>query len=261
MRHRPLGFAVALSMVVIGAASVEAAAPLTAHPASGSFDLPTDAGVLYSQLDDPSGSAFLDQAFETSYAAYSNLGADDFVVVSAQGWDITTVHTPGVLVPTSGHVPAFVNVAFHTDSGGLPGSIVSGCDFPASTDFATDGSGDLSIRVACNLPPGVFWYSQQVRIDFSLPPFVQHLWATRNTAEGNLAAWRNPFNGFGFGCENWTPAVDCGSQAGPDNLFELLGSEREDGDGPAVPAQGTWGTGLLAICLVAGATLVLLRRH
>jgi hypothetical protein len=230
---------------------------------AGSFTMPSTGQVLYSQLDDPSGSAFTDQAFEAVYAAYDGTGADDFVVTSANGWDLTTLNTPGALQPPAGQVPFFVSNEFHGDAGGVPGGALAGCSFPGNVNFTTDGTGDLSIDVTgCSAPAGNAWVSQIVRLDFN--PFGQHFWATRNTALGTPAQWQNPGDGFASGCTSWTNAQTCGS-VGADNLFEILGKEgtpqQTTTTTTAVPAVGPLGIGLMLLALGGGSAYVLGRRR
>jgi hypothetical protein len=253
------------AVLVLVAGSMTSAATIFQKKtaANGTMGVISQGDVLYSQLDDPSGNAFTDQAFEAAYAAYDGQGADDFVVTDANGWDITTLNTPGAFVPAAGQMPFFVNNAFHADAGGVPGAAIGGCDFPGNTNFASDGTGDLSIDVTgCNAPAGLTWVSQQVRIDFN--PFGQHFWATRNAAVGAPSQWRNPGDGFGSGCIDWSVATTCG-QTGADMLFEVLGKVRP-GQTPSttpggVPAVGPLGIGVMLLALGGGSAYVLGRRR
>jgi hypothetical protein len=257
-------FALVLGAVlVLVAGSMASAATVfqSKHAADGTLNVPSNGETLYSQLDDPTGSAFTDQAFEASYAAYDGTGADDFQVTAASGWDISVINTPGAFVPALGQVPFFINNAFYADGGGAPGAVLAGCDNPGNTDFTTDGTGDLSINVSCNAPMGTAWVSQNVRIDFN--PFGQHFWATRNTAVGNAGVWQNPGDGFGSGCVTWSNAATCG-QTGADMLFELLGKVRPDTTTTTtsgVPAVGPLGIGLMLLALGGGSAYVLGRRR
>jgi hypothetical protein len=213
-------------------------------------------GVLYSQTDDPSGSAFTDQEFEAVYAAYSAEGADDFVVTGTQGWDLTTLATPGI--QTAGGTPFFVNHYFYADAAGLPGAVIDGCDFPANTNFTHD-LGNITVNVEdCNVEPGAAWFSQQVRQDFQ--PFGQHFWATRLNAANNPGAFRNPGNGFGSGCIDWAPANSACGMIGQDYQFELSGSERATAAPGPVPAVGPFGIALMVLGLGAGSAYVMRRR-
>jgi hypothetical protein len=262
-------FALVLGVVlVLVAGSMASATSVFSRQAQDShpgFAVPSTGTVLYSQLDDPTGNAFTDQDFEAVYQAYTATGADDFVVTAAVGWDISTLNTPGALVPASGQVPFFVSNAFKADAGGLPGATYPGCDFPGNTNFTTDGTGDLSIQVACNVPGAnaTSWVTQSVRLDFN--PFGQHFWATRVNSVGNLGAWQNPGDGFLSGCTSWGTMDACaGGGVGLDFLFELLGKERltvTQQTTITVPAVGPLGIGMMLLALGAGSAYVLRRRQ
>ncbi len=220
------------------------------RPDDGVFASAPSGGVLYSQLDDPSGSAFLDQAFEAVYAGYSSEGADDFEVTGVAGWDILTINTPGVFTEP-GASPLFVNHYFYADGGPQPGAVL--CSFPANTNFQSAGDGDISTTVECNLDLGPHWFSQQVRLDFQ--PFGQHFWATRSSAANFPATFRNPGNGLGTGnCVDWAPANSTCGMVGRDYLFELLGEPRQV---PPIPALGRWGVFLTAVVLFAASAYIL----
>jgi hypothetical protein len=250
-------FALVIGVALVFFAGSLASAAFTAKTAdSGAFSMASAGDVLYSQLDDPSGSAYTDQSFEAPYAAYDGTGADDFEVTAAAGWDIETLNTPGSQNPGPGQ-PFFVNNAFYADAGGVPGAVLADCDFPGNTAFTHD-LGDLSITVECNAPNGLTWVSQSVRQDFN--PFGQHFWATRATAVGNPAVWKNPGDGFATGCVDWSPANAVCGQTGEDNLFELLGAERTTGTG-GVPAVGPFGVAMMILALGGGSAYVLRRRR
>jgi hypothetical protein len=222
----------------------------------GSTGMSSPAGeILYGQLDDPSGSAGSDQSFEGSYAAYDAWGGDDFVVADSAGWDISGVNTPGSNT-VAGVDPFFVNQAFYADGGGQPGAVLDGCDFPANTDFTSDGAGNLSTNVTCHAAAGPVWLSQTVRQDFN--PFGQHFWATRATAANQPAVWKNPGNGFGFGCLDWAPANAACGVTGEDYSFELLGEIPEPNGTPAV---GPLGVAVMIFALGGGSAYVLRRRR
>jgi len=213
-------------------------------------------GVLWSQTDDPSGSAFTDQQFEAVYAAYSAEGADDFDVTDAVGWDLTTLATPGL--QTSGGSPFFVNHFFYADAAGLPGAVLPGCDFPANTNFTHD-LGNITVNVeGCNVEQGVNWFSQQVRQDFQ--PFGQHFWATRLNFLNNPGAFRNPGNGFGSGCIDWAPANTACGMIGSDFQHEGSGKPRATAAPGPVPAVGPFGIALMVLGLGAGSAYVMRRR-
>lgn len=232
-----------------------------ACPAGGCFStLPSGGDILYTQIDDPSGYAFTDQEFEAVYAAYDCEGADDFEITDAAGWDISEIITPGL--QTAGGAPSYTSHFFYEDAGGLPGSPVDDCDFPANTNFVHD-QGNLLTQVACRVGSGVYWFSQQVRQDFV--PSGQHLWATRLGTVNDPAAFRNPGNGFGFGCVDWAPANAVCGMTGSDFQFAFVGGPASIGDclgDPAVcvPALGPLGATLICLALGAAGAWVLRRR-
>ncbi len=251
----------ALCSVALLSVAVEATAEIVkSRPADGAYTGPSSGDVLYYQLDDPSGSAFTDQAFEAAYAAYDSECADDFEVTFGGGWDISTVNTPGT-VTVVGSNPFFVNHFFYDGSfGGEPGAVE--CSFPANTNFESAGDGDISTEVECLLEPGFHWVSQQVRLDYN--PFGQHFWSTRSVANNDPAAFRNPGNGFQTGCVDWEQASStCGMQ-GQDFLFELLGKEHfvtvVADCCPPVPALDGWGLALLVVVLGGSGAYVLRQR-
>ena len=238
-----------LASTAVSAAMVES----RAYTNNSSFVATGD--VLWSQLDDPSGSAFTDQGFEAAYAAYDATGADDFVV-DAASWDLTELFIPGsVTVP--GANPFFINNAFYADAGGVPGAVL--CDFTANTSFSSAGDGDITIDVSgCNIPSQTAWVSNQVRQDFN--PFGQHYWATRNASNSQEGVWTNPGNGFGNGCLDWQPMNTVCGTTGADWMFELAGSVG-GGGGEGVPAIGPFGAVLLIVSLGAGSAYVIRRRR
>jgi hypothetical protein len=249
-------FAIVLGVALVLVAGSFSMAAMNSKMAYSGAATGSGGDVLYSQLDDPSGSAFTDQTFEAPYAGYDGTGADDFVVTGF-GWNISVIATPGSQT-NAGSNPFFINQAFYADAAGLPGAILADCDFPGNTDFASAGDGDIVANVDCDAAAGTAWVSQSVRQDFN--PFGQHFWATRNAAAGSVAQWKNPGNGFGSGCIDWSPAnASCG-QTGSDMLFELSGTEGADPSGP-VPAVGPFGVALMVLALGGGSAYVLRRRR
>lgn len=210
--------------------------------------------VFYSQLDYESGYGFFDQAFEAPFATYDSEGADDFEVSAASGWDLTSIHTPGVQVNHGDGPPYYVSHFFYADAGGKPGAVIDGCDFPANLSFTHDQGNITADLEGCHLDSGAKWFSQQVRQDWIL--FGQHLWATRWFASGMSAVWRNPENAFGFGCYDWKPATECG-MVGSDFLFELRG---QSADPDPVPALGPFGAASIVLALGAAASYLLRRK-
>ncbi len=258
MKARNFSLVLGVVLVLVASSFASAVTFTKSRPYNGNPVFPASGDVLYSQLDDPSGSAFTDQAFEAAYAAYDAEGADDFDVTDAAGWDIDTLNTPGI-VTVAGTNPFFVNHFFYDDSvGAEPGAVQ--CSFPANTNFVSAGDGDVSTSVECNLGLGSHWFSQQLRIDYN--PFGQHFWATKASAVGDPGAFRNPGNGFQTGCVDWEAANATCGQIGSDFLFELLGKPREVATAPVgVPAIGPLGIALMVLALGGGSAYVLGRRR
>lgn len=255
MKARNFALVLGAALVLFAGSFASAAFTAKATCSDCTMALAGGGDVLYSQLDDPSGYVFTDQEFEAVYAAYSSEGADDFNVGDAAGWDLTTIATPGL--QTAGGTPFFTNHFFYTDAGGAPGAVISGCDFPASTNFVHD-LGDLLTTIdGCNVEAGVNWFSQSVRQDFV--PFGQHFWATRLSSNGNESVWRNVGNGFGNNCLDWLPSNSVCGMNGSDFQFELSGNVRT---GPGtVPAVGPFGIALMVLGLGAGSAYVMRRRN
>jgi hypothetical protein len=262
----PLLLAVVLGHPGIGNAAVQLQIPRDAAvqvPSGG------DPPVMWSQLDDPSGAATADQAFEATYAAYDSAGADDFYLLEQRcrgdvaGIEIQRLDTSGALQIT-GSQAIFVDVAFYADAGGEPGAPAFDCQFPARTDFTMNSTGDISIELDCFISTGTYWVSQQVRMDFLTAG--QHGWGTRNESVDNPAVWRNPDDGFGTGCVDWEPANAVCGQTGSDMLFALYGSGADPDGIPdecppvVVPAVGPLGL-LLLVGVLAGSLAYLLRRR
>jgi hypothetical protein len=258
MKVRNVSLLVVAAAVVLFAGSLVPAAVMQKQKPGG-VNAPhfiSGGAVLYSQLDASSGNGAPDQLFEAVYAAYNTEGADDFVV-SGGPWAVGGLNTPGI-----GGNSIHVNVTFYADAGGSPdAAAIAGCEYLGVTDY-TDAAGDLSINLSpsCSLANGTYWVAQEVRQDFLTSG--QHFWGNRNVQTGNQSVWRNPGNGFGTGCTDWTPQTVCGVGGGasPDFLFELT-----EGAGPGpttvTPAVGPFGMLMTVLALGGGSAYVLARRR
>jgi hypothetical protein len=176
------------------------------------------AAVLYSQLDGENGTITY-QNFEPAFDSYDSEAADDFVVPAGQTWVIDQVRTVDVLNAGGTAGNATLRVNFHADSATFPGSIVSGCSYTGLVPVAPLGF-TINLPTSCTLGSGTYWLAIQVSQNFN--PNGQRFWATRSLQSNSRAVWRNPGNGFGLGCTNWSSA--CFDPATPDLLFELQGS-------------------------------------
>lgn len=222
------------------------------------IDCTFPANVLYDQTDLASGAGVFDQEVEASYSAYDSEGADDFIVTFPATWDVQTIVTPGE--STAHHAPQFVSITFYEDSGGLPGA--KACEFPmiSGSDVTfVDGDFVLALAGGCDLAAGHWWVSQQVRADIFDSNYFTHFWSTRKEQNHHEGIWRNPNNGLGTGCTDWTPLTLCGGTA-PDLLFQLRGLESQVDPEP-VPAVGPLGLVWLVLLFGGGIARLLARRR
>jgi hypothetical protein len=176
--------------------------------------------LLYSQLANPTGGNHTSQEF-SDFPAFTNRAAEDFVV-GLFGWTVGQIFVAGS--NSGGAAPTtIVDVTFLTNSGGLPGVPVAGCDYPNLTTV-TDTAGDLTITLSppCVLPAGTFWVS--VRADKPFGTSGQWYWDEQSVAAGSPYAWENPGNGFGTGCTAWSAGGTCLGSGAIESGFALYGS-------------------------------------
>ena len=186
--------------------------------------------VLYDQTDNASGNGAQEQDYEPMFDTYDSEGADDFVVTGTSGWDIDGVITVG----TTGQGGSnSVSVTFYGDGGDQkpdPDNVLcSYVDLQPGVDYTdAGGSHTITLPTVCSIPGGTkAWVNVHTRQDFFASG--QHLWSTRSATSFDGAVWRNPGNGFGTGCTEWTAMSSCGVGGGGDFLFQILGTEAEHG--------------------------------
>lgn len=163
-------------------------------------------------------------------------GADDFEVFDVEGWTIGEfVFGTQVGLPFGN--PGMVDVRVYPDASGEPGepAVCSHDGIPATQH------GTLQLRVPlptpCALGPGRYWVSLQNRnsvLRWAVgspnpfpPPFVL----------GEHARWRNPADGWGTGCTDWSDIVTCLVDGKPitgtfdsQSLFQVCGAVTGHGD-------------------------------
>lgn len=259
---KKIGVICAVAMLLLVAAAGAQPFAKAAGAGGDSFFTHEDVSVvLYDQTDNASGNGAPDQDFEAAFDGYDSEGADDFDVDWPDGWIVQQVNTVGSL--SAGGVPggAVVDVTFYTDNGGTPlgGAVVCTYnDVPPTADVA--GSLTVDLPTDCVLPAGLHWMAIQVNQNFGT--FGQHFWSNRATQNNAPSHWRNPGDGFGTGCVDWTPQTTCavGGGLSPDFLFTVAG---ELGVAPAnvleIPTAGRLGL-LLLLMALAGAGIYLIRR-
>ena len=173
--------------------------------------------------------------------------AEDFEVFDAQGWTIGEFKFEIGLV---GSEPAMVDIRVYPDANGQPGEpALCSYDGVAAT---LHGFEQPVLRVplptACSLGQGRYWVSV-VRSDGSgmswadglpnpfPPPFVL----------GSRGHWRNPGDGFGTGCTDWSDITTClveGDKgpvpiggSGEQFKFQICGVVGLDGSPVGCPAE------------------------
>jgi hypothetical protein len=150
--------------------------------------------VLYEQMHGANSGNITSMDF----AATDNLdaqGADDFNVPPGFPWSITSVDVSG-----SGVSGDTVSVLIYGDALALPGALAfeqGGIPLPVSPTPNIPVTG-------LALDPGNYWISVQARGS------NQWSWSAFNPpAAGDPAVWRNPANGYGYGCTSYQPLSSC----------------------------------------------------
>jgi len=184
--------------------------------------------VLYDQYNNPAVSGdvnVVSQDFipDATYDGFDDEIADDFVVYGGQTWTITEVDVDG-----EGPLQGGFNVYFFENGAGtdLPGLFVaSRIAQPAS---GTNGDAQIMLTPPVTLPAGSYWISvQAARRTY---PGAQWYWHNRVVKDYNAALFQNPEDGFGTGCKGWGLKTAClPTQASPDQVFRLIGSNDPDG--------------------------------
>ena len=178
--------------------------------------------MLYDQYDNDSGVGIVAQNFEPSFDIYDSEQGDDFVVPSGQTWNIDQLDIAGVYFNGTGPA-ASINVVIYNDAGGSPGSVVANLPNLSYTD-TSGGLGSYSIPLSgVSLTAGTYWVAVQPNMDFSSGG--EWGWEGRTVQANSGGVWRNPGDGFGTGCTDWTNKETCiVAGEGPDQLFRLSGT-------------------------------------
>jgi len=189
---------------------------------------------LYSQMGIDTGVAVISSNFtDSSFAAYSSAGADDFAVPSGHKWRITEVDVTGAYF--NGSAPAVSESVFiYQDKAGkkaLPGRKLAECDNLQGSD--SNGSFAILLPKACqrSLAGGsTYWVSVVALSAFTAGGAIWG-WETTHRQHGIPAAWENPRDGFGTGCTIWGVMQDCTGDGGegPDFMFALKGLDHITG--------------------------------
>ena len=218
-----LAAAAALALSTAGTAYAAKAAPVAVHVGNGvkvqQFVSNTSSAVLYDQTASDSGNGIVSQNFESTFDAYDNQAADDFVVPAGKSWTIKEIDVPGAYF--NGVGPAVSqNVTIYSDKKGLPGKVVATFADVAGADNGT-GSFKIKLPKKVKLTAGTYWVSVQANMDFAVGG--EWAWENQTTTEGKGAAWQNPGDGFGSGCTKYAAESKCIPDSPGDHMFKLIG--------------------------------------
>jgi hypothetical protein len=203
------------------AKSVKTVASVAANPqpAGGSV-------ILLDQTSSPGTNGVLAMRnLDAGSEPYDSEIADDFSVPTG-GWAVSQVRIgtfyqngPTPVTPSTAG-----NVTFYTNVAGAPGSAVAGCTFtsiPLSYDSAT-GYSTLNLPTECALAEGSYWMAFSGDLSYNAEEGGVYV-AQQTVTTGAPPVWRNPGDGFGSGCANWSPLLSCQFDSNGGMVFQLLG--------------------------------------
>ena len=224
--------AVALAALAAGAAYADGSTPVVknanrqvlrlAHaPANRAFN------VLYDQTAHPSTDVTTSQNFQSSEDDLDDQAADDFTVPAGQTWLVKEIDVAGKYSESSPADSVNVFIYFHAKGKPvqriLPGNIRKEFDNLPTGD---DGNGNFAITLPSTvvLRPGTYFLSVQANMDADTEG--RWYWENADQKEGLYrAVWRNPGNGWGFNCTDWTRNDQCTGNV--DFVFALRGELQE----------------------------------
>jgi hypothetical protein len=179
------------------------------------------------------GTAYSSQLL-SDYGIATDL-ADDFTVPPGEQWTLGGVSAPGVFSSSADPLES-VNVFVWSDSGGLPGSIVSGCSFPSLPPASglSDPNIEADLPGTCVLGPGTYWIEVQAVMSFD-PKSSQWFWQANSGPFGAEFAFRDEPDLYATGCTVWSSGGTCLGAAENDLCFTLSGST---GGGSLIFADG-----------------------
>lgn len=213
---------------------VEAVAPPGRKAAAATFALgsapaPAEPYLLWDQITGGFGDPLSAQNFQPALDAYDTEAADDFSVPGpGETFTLTAVD---VGVDYSSVPASTLNVRFYNDIGGTDSASGRPADTPAISRLGIvpalaprPYTNDPDIIYHLTLDPpvqvtsGLWWLSVQGNLDDQDPPGANSwYWDSEHdfTNDGTPATlaghayWRNPGDGFGTRCTDWTAVPDC----------------------------------------------------
>ncbi len=195
--------------------------------------LAAPATVLHDQFGSPDGSVV---SFDNG-TSLSSQAADDFVVPAGKTWTLSQVDLSGFPVVGTAQPTSF-NVFFYSNASTLPNSQVAGHTDLSYVVNSTTGEYTITFPPTL-LGPGTYWVSVQADTTAAGNRWTWNSFAAPAVNSG--AAWRNPGNGFGSGCLDWTRKTTCHPQVSfaPDQLFRLHGIEETPTSTPTATNTAT----------------------
>ena len=196
--------------------------------------------VLYDQTDNLSGDSFPSQNFQESWDDRDCQGADDFVVPDGETWEVAQVDVIGAYRADQQNPVETANLYLYADASGAVGAEIEAFVDIAVDDKDEDGDWSVVLPEAVTLVAGTYWVSVNVNMDLIVDGVGDGQWfwtkqATKKPVGGELH-WRNPGDGFGTGCTEWSRlTTDCGDDGGFDVSFRLLAPPPVANDGAALP--------------------------
>ena len=188
--------------------------------------------------------------------AFDAEGADDFPIADPEGWTISEFNFELRLGDFGlfSTEPPVMDIRVYPDDNGQPGEQAV-CTYNGISG-AMHGITLLRVPLPepCVLSPGVYWVSLQrsngplrwAAISPLPPPFV----------DGENARWRNPGDGFGTGCTDWSDIATClvdgkpiAGEGSEQYLFQVCGAAT--GHGKAVGCGNENAEINLAVTLIA----------
>lgn len=166
------------------------------------------------------------QDFEITYNAYDNMAADDFAAPGTGESTICEVSITGSLNGTgfSGDPDSELILRLFENDEGLPGSMIYTENFPGGVDDDNDGIFVLELTGGPALMGGTkYWLSVQALLNGTIAG--QWFWRAATDGKGEVYAWQNPLDGFGFGCVTWSPHTNCNLTEGPDLMMDISFNE------------------------------------
>jgi hypothetical protein len=186
----------------------------------------TNDAVLYDQSGVADGIAPA-QDYQSSLDAYDSEGADDFVVTDPAGWTVSAFNFQ-VSFASSPPAGTTYDIDVYEDANGQPGA--SACAYAAlsGTLDASETALSVALPSPCMLIPGRYWIAFSAKLDF--PPKMYWMTGAGSSID-NIGEWREPGDGNGTGCTDWTAMSSCTTVnnvtvgSGDFNLlFQVVGS-------------------------------------